>query len=256
MTGNNDSAQLSAIPTVAELMGISKVSENNVPITILRVGNDSDFIKMAKNSAPKLAGVMWSENCITLVAQNRFVIGCYEPALTPVAKMFFSREHKRSDRDNTRIWEGEFEPVLFSKQNLIKFLKTVEMVNAPKEIIDAIRNMKVTEKKEIASTINLNETSEKTVIEETEETNLPTRFSLIIPVSDDFAGKFDFEAKVVPARDRYDNEEKNKKAIELRIINARQVLRARMESIVAQIPAEVPRYYGRMDVRVGSGEWA
>ena len=243
------------IPSVAELMGISSVPESNVPVTVLRVGNNMDFIKMAKNSAPKLAGVMWSENCITLVAQNRFVVGCYEPALTPVAKMFFSHENKRG-RDERRIWEGEFDPVLFTKQNLLKFLKTVEMTNAPREIIEAIRNMKVTEKKEVASTINLNETSEKTVIEESEETNLPTRFSLTIPVSDDFAGKFDFEAKVVPARDRYDNEDKNKKAIELRVINARQVLRARMESIVAQIPAEVPRYYGRMDVRVGTGEWA
>jgi len=118
------------------------------------------------------------------------------------------------------------------------------------------KNMKVTEKKELSTCINLNETSEKTIIEDTMETNLPQQFSLMIPVSDDFIGKFDFEARIVPKKNEYGHEEKNVKCIELRMTNARQVLKERMKSIAEQIPAEVPKYYGRMDVHLGEGKWA
>lgn len=248
--------ELATIPTVAELMGKPTTPEQAVPVTMLRVGRDTDFISMARNTAPKLAGVMWNERCITLVAQNRFVIASFEPELTPIATMFMAPHEKRDRDDDIKIWEGEFAPVQFTKQNLLKFLKRVEMVDAPKEVVAAIRDMKVTEKKAISSSINLSETGETTVMEESMDTNLPQRFSLMIPVSDNFVGKFDFEAKVVNAKDRYGNEDKIKKCIELRMTNARQVLSARMESIVAQIPAEVPKYYGRMDVRVGEGRWA
>lgn len=150
---------------------------------------------------------------------------------------------------------GGFSPVQFTKQNLLKFLKTVEMVDAPKEVIDAIKNMKVVERKEQSENISLGEDVVKTTIEESTQTNIPKRFSILIPVSDDFVGKFEFEANVVAAKNKYGNEEQNKKAIELRVVNARTVLKQRMESILAQLPAEIPKYYGRMDVRVNEGKW-
>lgn len=242
--------------SVSDLMGIPKdLPQQAVPVTVISVGRDSDFIQMAKNSQNSIAGVMWNENGITLVNQNRFVVARYKPELTSAASMFLEREEKR-DRDSMqRIWEGEFSPVQFTKQNLLKFLKTVEMVDAPKEVIDAIKNMKVVERKEQSENISLGEDVVKTTIEESTQTNIPKRFSILIPVSDDFVGKFEFEANVVAAKNKYGNEEQNKKAIELRVVNARAVLKQRMESILAQLPAEIPKYYGRMDVRVNEGKW-
>jgi hypothetical protein len=245
---------LSVVPSVSELMGLSKAQPQS-PVTVLSVGNDQDFVSMAHNSKDHVAGVMWSENCITLVNENRFVVARYRPELTPTAEMFFNHDEKRDRETMQRIWEGEFAAVQFTKQNLLKFLKTVEMVDAPKEVIDAIRNMKVTEKNEVSESISLDTDNTKTVIEESIQTNLPKRFSLMIPVSDDFIGKFEFEARVAPAKNRYGDEEKNKKVIELRVTNARQVLRARMSDIVSRLPRELPKYYGRMDVRVSEGRW-
>jgi hypothetical protein len=236
-------------------MSLSK-PQPSTPVTVLSIGIDKDFAEMAKNSQASIAGVMWNESGITLVNQNRFVVARYKPELTPEASLFLEREDKRDrDNNNMRIWEGEFAPVQFTKQNLIKFLKTVEMVDAPKEVIESIRNMKVSERKEQHESINLDDDGSKMVLEETMQTNLPKQFTLLIPVSEDFVGKFEFEARVVPKKDRYGNDEQNKKAIELRVVNARKVLRARMESVVAMLPKEIPKYYGRMDTRVSEGKW-
>lgn len=240
---------------LSDIMGMSlSKTQPSLPITVLSLGRDSDFKNMADNSRTSIAGIMWNESCITLVNQNRLVVARYKPELTPVAAMLFEREDKRNN-ENMRIWEGEFAPVQFTKQNLLKFLKQVEMVDAPTEVIEAIRNMKITERKEQSDVISIDGDSNKMVLEETTSTNIPKQFSCMIPVSDDFVGKFEFEAKVAPKRNEYGHEEANKKVIELRVINARQVLKQRMESIVSDLPKEIPKYYGRMDVRVNEGTW-
>lgn len=240
---------------LSDIMGVSlQKQQPSLPITVLSLGRDSDFCEMANNSKASIAGIMWNESCVTLVNQNRLVVARYKPELTPVAEMLFEREEKRNN-EHMRIWEGEFAPVQFSKGDLLKFLKQVEMVDAPKEVIEAIRNMKVTERKELSDTISIDGDSTKMVVEETATTNIPKQFSCMIPVSDDFVGKFEFEAKVAPKKDRYGNDEANKKVIELRVINARQVLKQRMECVVARLPKEIPKYYGRMDVRVNEGKW-
>jgi hypothetical protein len=243
--------------SVTDIMSVQDTkAQMPTPVTVLSVGIDKDFIEMANNSRNSIAGIMWNENGITLVNQNRFVVARYQPIITPTASMFLER-HKKRDRDDEfkRIWEGEFVPVQFTKQNLLKFLKTVEMVDAPKEIIDAIKNMKVLERKEQNESISLDEDSSKMVVEESMQTNLPSRFNLMIPVSDDFVGKFEFEAKVVKKKKEYGGYEENKKAIELRVVNARVVLKQRMESIIKQLPQDIPKYYGSMNVRVGQGGW-
>lgn len=252
MDENTSLAEIS----VSDIMGIPKQPVSlPLPVTVISVGHESDFIQMVQNSKSSIAGIMWNENGITLVNQNRFVVARYKPDFTPVAAMFLEREEKRNRDDNVRIWEGEFAPIQFTKQNLLKFLKQVEMVDAPKEVIDAIRNMKVSERNEQTESISLDEDSSKMIIEESMQTNLPKHFTLIIPISDDFSGKFDFEAQVVKKKNKYGDEEANKKAIELRMVNARAVLKQRMESVLSKLPTEIPRYYGRMDVRVNEGKW-
>lgn len=222
------------------------------PILAINCGSGEGFVGMVKQSAG-VKGIMWNEMEIGLILEDRHTVIRYEPTIHPYAVIFFEKRNKRSDDDDQmRVWEGEFEPVQFTKQNLLKFLNLVEITDAPKEVLEAIKNMKVQERRKQEDTISLDDDSSKMVVEESLQTNIPKRFSLMIPVSDDYLGKFEFEAKVAKKKDSYGREDQHKKVIVLRCLNARQVLRDRMEQVLRMLPQEIPRYYGKMVVSGGN----
>ncbi len=218
------------------------------PMVALNLGNQTDFIRMVGH-IHGVRGVIWSESDgITLILEDRHSIVQFRPTIHPYAALFFEKRDKRTnDDDEMRVWEGEFEPVQFTKQNLIKFLQLVEIDGVPKEVVAAIRNMKVSEKTTQEDTISLEDPGiTKMVIEESTHTNIPRRFGLIIPITDDYKGHFEFEATVQKKKDRYGKEDALKKVIVLRCLNPRAVLRNCMEQILAQLPPEIPCFYGKM----------
>jgi hypothetical protein len=222
------------------------------PLMAINLGDQLSFISLT-NQTPNVKGIAWNENDIALILDDRNTIIRYNPETHPYAALFFEKKDRRSnDDDEMRIWEGEFEPVQFTKQNLLKFLKLFEITDVPKDVIDSIKNMKLLERKTQEDVINLDENSTKMVIEESSQTNIPKKFSLQIPLSENYIGKFEFEAHVAKKKNRFGNEEPNKNVIVLRCLNGRQVLRDRMIQILNQLPKEIPKYYGKMIISGGN----
>lgn len=222
------------------------------PMMAINCGDPQGFVRMT-HEQNGVRGIMWSETDVALILDDRHTVIRYSPEMHPHSALFFEKSNKRTnDDDNLQVWEGEFKPVQFTKQNLLKFLKMVEIADVPKDVIDAIRNMKVSERKKQEDSISLDEDTTKMVYEESLSTNIPKRFSLMLPVSEEYIGKFEFEAQVAKKKDRYGSEDPHKKVIELRCLNGQQVLRDRMTQILNQLPPEIPKYYGRMLVSGGN----
>ena len=228
----------------------------NPPLLAISCGDQQGFLEII-NRTKGIKGIMWNETDIAILMEDRTTVIRYSPQIHPYAMMFFERSNRRSDdEDQMKIWDGEFEPVQFTKQNLIKFLNLVEIVDAPKQVIDAIKNMKVLERRLQEDSIDLDESKQRMVVEESFNTNLPKKFSLLIPVSEGYIGKFEFEAYVAKRKNKFGGIDEHKKVIVLRCLNARSVLRDRTEQILKQIPQEIPKYYGKMVVSAGDKkEW-
>jgi hypothetical protein len=90
--------------------------------------------------------------------------------------------------------------------------------------------------------------------EEVETTNIPKRFILTMPLTEGIDAQLEFEAKIAKAENRYDQDPEDRgKKIELRVVNARQALKAAMETILERLPPGVPAYYGRTRIADGKG---
>lgn len=221
-----------------------------LPRLQMALGDAESFIEVVNNTSGVKA-IVWSEEAISLVLDDRNSEIMFRPELHPTSAMFFQREQKsqydRNKDEMVRVWDGDFEPVRFLKTKLLQFLKKyAEQI--PDEVAKAIKNLRVTEKRVYAEdTIEL---GTRRVDEETEATNLPRKFSVNLPISENFVGELHFEAQLVKKKDRY-GDAKPGKQIELRCTNSREVLRDMMTQILAEMPENIPQYYGRMRIHDG-----
>jgi hypothetical protein len=198
--------------------------------------------------ALKPVGIVWNEQQINLMTRDRTSYVVFKPELNQAAAMFFDAEGKKKNgisEFSPSVWEGEFEPIVFTKRNLIKFLKTYKAA-FPQELQDAIKNMKVTETKaQGEEMLDLESDDQRTVLEERTQTNIPKKFFVHLQLTKEISADLELEAGVAKLKDRYDNDT-GKNGIELRCINGRQVMRDMMENYLAQLPENIPRYYGKM----------
>ena len=196
----------------------------------------------------QIDAVLWSEEEICLVLNEPDMEVKFHPEIHPATSVFMSRDDKHSRDDHVRMWEGEFAPVIFTKSALLKYLKSnAAMFDAG--VQDAIKNLKVTERKSTSTEmINLeDDDSYRSVEEQVQDTNLPSRFSAAMPLFGNVIADLEFEARVVPAKDKYGHDTTGpKKAIQVRCVNAREALREAMATVLAGLPPEIPTYYGRM----------
>jgi hypothetical protein len=123
----------------------------------------------------------------------------------------------------------------------------------------AIQNMKITEHKSRTETmIDLNNDDNYSAQEENiTSTNIPANFTLEVPLIENAFEQayvsLDFEAKVIVSDEEY-GKDKGKKFIQLRCLNARQVLKQIMQDYVSKMPKNIPRYYGRLNYEsIGRG---
>lgn len=246
---------------------ITKESEGNFPLNIetlhvspipqihINLGDEQSFLKMA-GQLTDITGVIWNEEKITLMGQDRTKTIQFYPEIETTAKLFLVKEEPRRRRDNIfgiptgpKVWEGEFEPIIFPKGKLIEFLQQYHD-GLSDDIISSIKNMRVTERRsEQEEMITLDESETRTVIEESNTTNIPKNFTLALPVSGSYVGHFDFEASVAMLEDDYGHKTK-RKGIMLRCLNGRDVLRDMMLCTLSQLPPELPIYYGAMGVEM------
>jgi hypothetical protein len=215
------------------------------------LGESNGFIDIVKR-IPNINAVLWNEHGIKLMTNDRSTIISFQPEILTTAKMFFTHDEKYVMKGffemGPRIWEGEYAPVIFAKQKLLQFLRE-HSSNLPPEVLNAIKSMKYKEKTS-HDEILLNEGSEdvRMVTEETSSTNLPTKFAIDMVIAENFNATLEFEAKVIDLDEYGQRGKGGKKGIQLRCTNARQVMRDLMMEIVDNLPPEIPKYYGAMEV--------
>lgn len=222
-----------------------------VPRVHFQVGDVDSLTRVIEKNVEQVKAIVWNEEEITIDidAAGREIV--FRPEIRDNAAMFFTRENKKgpsgygSDEPDGRIWEGDYEPVHFTKKSMLTFLKTYGTM-MPTELVDSIKNLKVT-KSETSEEIMLDENTEsvRKIEEMLENTNIPAKFRMMVPITDWFEGELEFECNLATVKDRYSND-RGKKYIQLRCTNARKVLADMMHGILAQLPSDIPRFYGRM----------
>jgi hypothetical protein len=225
----------------------------------LRFGDTAGLASYAKRNEPAIECVVWNELGLHLVMNGGAVEVSYIPEVYPETAMFLSREHTREKvgfggPEGKRVWQGEFEPVLFAKKDLVKFLKN-HTTGGDQSVLESIKSLRVTQKREETEEMLDVETDDVHRTEtETEVTNIPRHFNLTMPVTEGIDAIFEFEA-ALHKPDPYDysaRREAQHKRIAVRAVNARPVLRDVMKNVLERLPLNVPKYYGRFEFTDGS----
>jgi len=231
--------------SIEELTGVKAnggdvvlVNLNRVAMTI-NCGSCDDFLHGIEMTNGIKAAV-WTEDGITLALSDRYTIIKYEPPVHPMAKMFFSEKGHRG------AWSGNYEPVLFTKIDLLRFLKEVGVQGGTEEIVKAVEGMKLRESHHKSDVISLDDDKTTSVIEESFETNIPKKFVIKIPVTPDFVGEFKFEARVEKPSERMGGSDAKQKKIALYCTNVPEIRRAAVKHVLDRIPENIPRIYGEM----------
>jgi hypothetical protein len=212
---------------------------------VINCGSKDDFLS-ATNMCAGIKAAVWNEKGIKLVLSDRYTMIKYEPAIHPMAMMFFEEQSKYNDQ-----WKGNYKPVIFAKTDLLKFLNEINVVGGTHEIVEAVKNMKLRESRKESEMISLEEDKSTATIEESFETNIPKRFTVNIPVTPDFIGEFHFEVKVEKPSER--SGEPKSKRISLNCLNPLEIQRAAVKSVLDALPSEIPRLYG--DMKIKDREW-
>ena len=217
-----------------------------MPSTKIGLG-DVDSLRRFVINRIDIEAIVWNEDRITLLTESKNDQIAYQPEIHPAAKLFFRHEEKRLNRgwfeEGILTWEGDCEPVQFTKRMLLKFIRTYGL-QTPKELEDAVKQLKVSETF-LQDTIMLDEDSdnERRVEEESETTNLPKKFKLTLPLAEGILGEMDFEARICKMKADY-GRQTDKRGVEVRCTNSRKVLRGMMDNIMEKLPKDIPRYYG------------
>lgn len=219
---------------------------------VLRLGDSASLARFAEIERDRVRMVVWNECGLSLVMGDRASEVVFVPEIYPETEMFFSREHKREKGgfggpSGNRVWEGEYEPVLFAKKDLVKFL--ARHSGGDRGLLDSVKTLRVTQRRdESEEMLDLESDNVRRVQEETEVTNVPRHFSLTMPVTEGVDALFEFEAYLYKGddADSYQRQREGQhKRIAVRAVNARPVLRGVMQGIIDRLPPDIPRLYGR-----------
>ena len=217
-------------------------------IETLSFGESKGLAAFINKNGENVEMVFWNEEYITIKMKGTFQRVVYFPELSPEVKQFFEKREKEKDRDiydGNIVWSGDYETVRFGKNALLSYLNA----NAEafdNQIIASIKNLKI-EKKSTDGQISIGGDEgegERIVEEEVTRTNIPSEFSAKMRIAENVYAEMKFKAKVVRNRDKYGNIQKGF-AIELNLLNARQIKRDMMGLILSVIPKEIPVVYGK-----------
>jgi hypothetical protein len=233
--------------SIEELTGVKSNGGDVVLVNLNRAalvincGSSDDFIHGVDMCAGIKAAI-WNETGITIVLSDRYTVVKYEPPIHKMAKMFFEDEKSYDNQ-----WKGNYKPVIFTKTDLIKFLKEVGVAGGTEVVVEAVRNMKLRESRHESDMISLDEDKTTSIVEESFETNIPKTFSLKIPVTPDFIGDFKFEVRVEKPSERQDRDSKQKR-IAVCCLNPLEIQRAAVKYVLDKLPENIPRLYGDMKI--------
>ena len=254
-------SQLPAVQAKVEPVELSKIRVEDIvhPIEIknlivspmtrlsLAMGDIESLLQVSNEM--EIKGIVWNERGISLLTDDRNTSIVFRPEIQENVEMFFEREGKKEKGNiwegTQTVWEGDCGAVVFSKRNLLAFIKQNKAL-ITKETEDAIKNLKVSEtKSQNEQMLDIDSDDQVTITEERSVTNIPKQFTIHMLVAPGMSADLIFEAKVADLKNDYGHNS-GKKGIQLRCINARSVMHDMMQGYVKQLPAEIPRYYGAM----------
>lgn len=226
----------------------------------LLAGEARGFVELAA-SEPHVRAVVWNEQRVSVITDDPSRELHYQPEVDPETARFLQREEKRKGAGfgdpGYRVWEGEYEPVIFTKRDLVRFIST-HSEGSP-ELEAAVKQLRIRETHTTDETmLDLDTDDVRRVEEERSETNIPKEFELTMPVAEGIKARVRFRAELFrPSRDDYEYRNDKVKRIAVRAVNARSVMRDLMYGVLAQLPNELPRYYGsaRMLTSTRGEEW-
>lgn len=226
-----------------------------MPRLDVALGTSESFVRMTEETS-NVKAVIWNEGGISLLTDDRSTSITFFPELRPEAAMFFGKhDKKQADRDGNeiKVWEGDYQPVQFSKRNLIKFIeKYSAVIEGAKEVSEAVKKMNV---KEVLSQnmemLDMDSDNVRSVVEETVTSNVPKAFKMNMNLAENIISELHFQVDLARKEDRYGNPTKDF-CLVLRCTNAREIMRDMMFGIVSQLPESLPKYYGAM--RLGDGK--
>jgi hypothetical protein len=226
-----------------------------MPIRKLVVGEVANIVDIANLKQNNIDTILWNEKEIQFILKDGNTEITFKPELHPCTEMFFNKQEKYDNvsmfdgKGTGRIWEGEYSPIQFTKGNLLKFL-TKYAHFFDKGIEKAIKNMRLTKKRiEKTEMIDLADDHTKTVVEKEKSTNVPQEFTATLPFFENFNGILNFEVVVTKKKNEYGRKE-NKPTLELRVTNAREVIKDVMKNVLALFPDNIPKYYGKTELNV------
>lgn len=236
-----------ADPTNATSIEVRNLIVGSAKERNLIVGSIDSLVSIVKNEPAK--GVFWNEDGMAIVLADRSQMIRYDPELDPVTELFFSRARKKARNDgeggSLLTWEGDYEPVIFKKADFLKWVR-LHADQIPQEVVDNVKSLKIKMATNVSEDI-IDEDLERKVEDTIQSTNVPKRFSMTLPLTENINGELDFECEITILRDQYDRPT-GKRGVLLRCVNARQVKRDMMKGILSMLPDGIPQYYGRVAV--------
>lgn len=227
----------------------------------LLAGESTGFVNLVSRTQG-IQAVMWNEARISVVTGDPGRELHFQPEIDPETARFLSHERKREGAGfgdpGFSVWEGEYEPVVFTKRALVRFITDHSAGNA--ELEAAVKQLKIRETTTTEETmLDLDTDNVRRLEEERAETNIPKEFELTMPLTEGVQARVRFRAELFrPDKNDYEYRNDKTKRIAVRAANGRSVMRDLMLGILAQLPEEIPRFYGsaKMLTSTRGEEWA
>ena len=223
--------------------------KSQLPREDIAIGDINSFVLVFEKLKDRVEGLIWNEERIELITKDRSTRIMFAPELTPEAELFFQRRHKnhtRYDDEDSELriqefihfYDGEYEPVQFSKRSLLKFLKA-HVQCFPQDIQEAVKNLKVSQIVTVTEQL-LDEDSDnqRSISDQQVISNLPNSFQMGVTVTEGHTASLQLEAKPCKI------DTTRGIGVQLQCTNAREVMRELMEHVIMELPPGIPRYYG------------
>jgi len=239
------------VPYISEPVSIEvkNLVVGQQPRRQIALGEPEGLVRAVGNLGKEVQGIIWNEDRLHLVLKGGDELR-FEPEMIPTAGIFFRRKPRSryEDSDDKHqgpiVWEGDYEAVQFTKRAFVRFLKE-NAAAFDAEFRDAVKELKVSQVTTVRQEMMDDDSdNERTMREDAKFTNVPKRFSMTLPLAEGWTARLDFETDTV----QLEGHGRGTMGVELTCVNARQVRREMMESILARLPETIPRYYGAMKV--------
>ncbi len=209
------------------------------PLMKVHLGDADSFGRYVATRDDATAAV-WNESGVRVLLRDQSHILTYQPEVTEEAAQFFKREEKRHAQTDgapgPKVWEGDFEPVQFTRAKLRRFLEA-HATNVPEDVVRGLARLKL-------DTMEVESDEEDGYAQvRSQRSTFPKEITVNLELMPGTSAQLKFETRICSMDGQF-GRRSGVMGIELRCVNARDVLRDAMNLALSRLPPELPRYYG------------